>query len=164
MSLNHSQCLWKKVDTNLILCKQQGAVQWCRQFSDSVQALCGDRSVTSYKRQIHKRAASQRETQKGWTKSWSFSNNKGRDEVNKQWTSIHLRECIPFAPILSSFMWFKDLRRANKYLKNWTRCHTISDHKADFSKEISRVQIFQGSFCWLETMTKHNNTCNTINY
>lgn len=53
-----------KTETNLILCKQQGAVERCSQLSDGVQALCGDRSVTSYKRQMHQRAAGQGETQK----------------------------------------------------------------------------------------------------
>lgn len=45
------------------------------------------------------------------------------------------------------FEGFKKLRRANEIIR-----HTINDHEADFSEEISRVQTFQGSFCRLETM------------
>ena len=126
-----------KTDTNMILCKQQGAVEWRGQVSDGLQALCGDRSVTSYKRQMHK---------------------AGMMYINTWLSLLHF---IPFAPVLSYFMWLKEPRTARNKL---TLCRTVSDHEADFSQEIPGVQMLQGSFCWLETMGKQNNTVHVIGW
>lgn len=55
---------YAKINTNLILCKQQGAVKRSSQFSDSIQTLHGDCSITGCKSQKCKRSVCQRNRSK----------------------------------------------------------------------------------------------------
>lgn len=75
---------------------------------------------------------------------------EGMRYINSE--KIHLRPFLLHLIFYSCFALLYVIQRAEdskQILKILTHCRTISDHEADFSKEISRVQIFHGGFCWL---------------